>query len=85
MTTVIWGKWGGWRKGLSGEGTAGSQRWKRERSCVDCSSLHSVASTAAPRFPSTDACSLLSPSEVIPAALPALWTVALGKGKVHEN
>lgn len=76
MTSVIWGKRGDWRKGLSGEGTEESWRGKRERSCVDCSGLHSVASTAAPRFPLRDACSLLSPSEVIPAGLPALWTVA---------
>lgn len=76
MTSVIWGKRGNWRKCLSGEGTEEPRRWRREKSCVDCSGLHSVASTAAPHFPLTVACSLLTLFEVIPAGLPALWKVA---------
>lgn len=72
MTSVIWGKREDWRKRLNGEGTAESWMEMRERSFVDCSGLRSVASTAAPHFPLTDACSLLSPSEGIPAGQPAL-------------
>lgn len=77
---VIWETEEGWRRRRSREAIGG---WGRERGRrrmegklgEGCSSLRCEASRGAPRSPWTDACSPLTPSGEIPAALLVLSTV----------
>lgn len=78
---VIWVTQEGWRTGRRFEATGGwrsgtGRWWRWVTPCAGYSGLRYGASTAAPRSPSTSACSLWTPSEGTPAALLVLSTAA---------